>query len=253
MNFFFGLKHKIFNCEIQIPKFQNKNLNNKKLKLFKCFPRKNQWCYEHILSKEIENDFFIINQKDLNNTDLFFLSEQNDESKFDSKKLQSYNNYTNTSPAFRSNLKLFINGGGFSSYQAEYPSRMLGKSGTIFSSIHSLTNKDAEENFIIFRNVCEDPIEEDFKAYFLDYKKKVIEKEIILKTNNTNIININKDLIKPEMFFVSKKYLGIPMYLSLKENHLSFEHTHPPHSYIYSENKFEIIKNIKNEINEIIN
>ena len=130
---------------------------------------------------------------------------------------------------------------------------MLGKSGIIFSSIHPLTNKDAEENFIIFRNVCEDPIEEDFKAYFIDYKKKVIEEEIVLKSNNTNIININKNLIKPEMFFVSKKYLGIPMYLSLKENHLSFEHTHPPHSYIYSENKYEILKKIKYEFNEIIN
>jgi hypothetical protein len=81
----------------------------------------------------------------------------------------------------------------------------------------------------------------------------MIEKEIILKTNNTNIIDIDKDLIKPEIFFFTVKYLGIPIFLSLKKKHLSFEHTHPPHSYIYSENKFELISKIKKEFNEIVN
>lgn len=253
MNFFFGIKHKFFKCEIQIPQFDNRSLINDKLKLFKCFPNNNEWCYENISTKEIENQFFIIDDKDLDNNSLFFLAHENDKIKFDLQKLQSVNNYTNTSPAFRSNLKIYIDGGGFSSYQAEYPSRMIDKLGTIFSSINSLANKDAEKNFIVFRNVFEKPIEKDFKAYFINYKTKNVEEEIILKTNNTNIINIDSNLIKPEIFFVTKKYLGIPMYLSLKDKYLSFEHTHPPHSYIYSKNKFEIINNIKEDINEIIN
>ena len=253
MNFFFGIRHKFFKCEIQIPQFNNKGLINKKLKLFKCFPKNNEWCYENVLTKEIDNQFFVINEKNINNNDLFFIAHENDKVKFDLQKLQNVNNYTNTSPAYRSNLKIYIDGGGFSSYQSEYPSRMIDKLGTIFSSISSLANIDAEKNFVIFRNVFEKPIEIDFKAYFVNYKKRIVEKEIILRTNNTNIIEINSHLIKPEIFFVTKKYLGIPMYLSLKDKHLSFEHTHPPHSYIYSKNRFEMINNIKEDINEIIN
>ena len=30
-------------------------------------------------------------------------------------------------------------------------------------------------------------------------------------------------LIKPEIFLVTKKYLGVPMYASVKDNFLSFE------------------------------
>ena len=42
------------------------------------------------------------------------------------------------------------------------------------------------------------------------------------------------------------------MYISVKNSFLSFEHTHPPHEYILSENKFVKVANLKNEINEII-
>jgi hypothetical protein len=42
------------------------------------------------------------------------------------------------------------------------------------------------------------------------------------------------------------------MYISVHDKHISFEHTHPPHEYILSQNKYKIIKDIKNEINEII-
>ena len=55
------------------------------------------------------------------------------------------------------------------------------------------------------------------------------------------------------MFLFSKEYLGIPMYVSLKNNFLSFEHTHPPHSYILSDNKFIKVSSLKSEINEIVN
>ena len=60
-------------------------------------------------------------------------------------------------------------------------------------------------------------------------------------------------MIKPEIFLITEKYLGIPMYVSVKDKFLSFEHTHPPHEYILSKNKFIKVNNLKNEINEIIN
>ena len=64
---------------------------------------------------------------------------------------------------------------------------------------------------------------------------------------------IDNDLIDPENYLITNKFLGIPMFISINKNHISFEHTHPPHEYILSKNKFEIIKNLKQEIYEIIN
>ena len=39
----------------------------------------------------------------------------------------------------------------------------------------------------------------------------------------------------------------------MKNNFLSLEHTHPPHEYILSEDKFITVNNLKKELNEIIN
>ena len=106
---------------------------------------------------------------------------------------------------------------------------------------------------ILIKNIYETPLEDDFKVFIVNYKSKIVEKEYQLKTNNTNCIEIDKKLIKPEMFLFSKEYLGIPMYVSLKNNFLSVEHTHPPHSYILSDNRFIKVSSLKSEINEIVN
>ena len=43
------------------------------------------------------------------------------------------------------------------------------------------------------------------------------------------------------------------MFVSYNNNDISFEHTHPPHEYILSEDKFKTISELKKEINAIIN
>ena len=86
----------------------------------------------------------------------------------------------------------------------------------------------------------------------VNYKTKRIEEQFEIKTNYTNYFEISNKLIKPEIFLTTDKYLGIPMYVSVKNSFLSFEHTHPPHEYILSENKFVKVANLKKEINEII-
>ena len=63
-------------------------------------------------------------------------------------RLLNLNNYTDTSPAFRANLQVSIKGGGFSSYQSEYPFDMVTKKGSILSSLSSLCNRSADENII---------------------------------------------------------------------------------------------------------
>mgnify|MGYP005756809789 FL=1 len=130
---------------------------------------------------------------------------------------------------------------------------MIAKKGTILSSINSLSNSDADKNYVLIKNIFENPIEENFKIFFVNYKTRSIEEQFQIKTNYTNCIEINNKLIKPEIFLVTDKYLGVPMYISVKNNFLSFEHTHPPHEYILSENKFVKVANLKKDINEIIN
>ena len=82
-------------------------------------------------------------------------------------------------------------------------------------------------------------------------KKTILKKEII--TNTINEINIEKKSINTNIYIFTKKYLAIPVFISFKDNHLSCEHTHPPHEYILSQNKFKKITELKKEINEIIN
>ena len=37
-----------------------------------------------------------------------------------------------------------------------------------------------------------------------------------------------------------------------KNNHISFEHTHPPHQYILSNDKYILVKNLKQKFHDII-
>jgi hypothetical protein len=191
----------------------------------------------------------------LNNDIIFFLAKDNEVSsfyKYDNKKLRALNQFTNTIPDFRANLLIQNKEGGFSSYQSDYPSRMISKKGNIISPISSLTNSSADKNLVFIKNIYEKPIAENFKVHFVDLKNKrvVFEKNIL--TNKTNEIEIQKHFLKPDIFLYTSDYLGIPMYVSIKKNHISFEHTHPPHEYIFSDDKFLTINKVKSEINEII-
>ena len=252
MNFFYGINNNLFKSEVQIPLFQNRNFKKSNLKLFKTYPKNNKWVLQEISSKKINDYFYILKNEDILSNEIFFLADETILNNFDDKKLKNFNNFTDTIPAFRANFKIYLNQGGFSSYQSEYPYSMITKKGTILSSISSIANSDAEKNYVLIKNIFEEPIEEHFKAYLVNYKTKSIEEQFEIKTNYTNYIEIRNKLIKPEIFLTTDKYLGIPMYVSVKNSFLSFEHTHPPHEYILSENKFIKVTNLKKEINEII-
>ena len=252
MNYFFGIKNNIFKSEIQIPIFQNRNFKKQDLNLYRAYPKNNKWILEDISKKKINDHFYFLNHEDISSNEIFFLADETILDKFDGKKLENFNNFTDTSPAFRANFKIYLDQGGFSSYQSEYPYSMINKKGTILSSISSIANSDADKNYVFIKNIFEEPIEEYFNVYLINYKKKKIEEKFKVKTNYTNCIEISNKHIKPEVFLVTHEYLGIPMYVSVKNKFLSFEHTHPLHDYILSENKFTKVTNLKNEINDII-
>lgn len=253
MNFFFGINNKIFKSELQVPLFRNRVLKLSKLSLFKCFPHNNKWVLEEMINKKVNEFFFIIKNENISSDDIYFLAEKKDLRDFDYKKLKNFNTFTDTSPAYRANFKIYMENGGFSSYQSEYPFSMVTKNGSILSSVSSIANLNAEKNYIVIRNIFEKPTQEKFKAYLVNIKNKKIECEYELKSNFTNTIEISNKLIKPEIFLVTKKFLGIPIYVSTKNKFISCEHTHPPHEYILSSNKFKKVTELKKEINEIIN
>ena len=253
MNYFFGINNSIFKSELQIPLFQNRNFKKTNISLFKTYPKNNKWNLEQVSSKKINDYFFILKKNDIFSNEIFFLADDKISDVFNENKLENLNNFTNTSPAYRANFKIYLENGGFSSYQSEYPYSMVNKKGTILSSISSIANPDADKNYIFIKNIFEEPIEEIFFVYLVNYNTKRIEERYEIKTNYTNCIEVNNKLIKPDIFLTTDKYLGIPMYVSIKNNFLSFEHTHPPHSYISGKNKFVKVADLKKEINEIIN
>jgi hypothetical protein len=130
---------------------------------------------------------------------------------------------------------------------------MITKRGSILSPMSSLANKNASLNMIFIKNIYESPVNEEFKAFFINIKSKKILKEFKMLTNFTNKIILEKKFISSDIFLFTDKFIGIPMYVSIKNKHISFEHTHPPHEYILSNDKFKKISDLKREIYEIIN
>lgn len=252
MNFFFGASYGDFKSELQIPVFQNRNPKAKNINLYELYIENEKWKIIDKNKDSLNNDFYLLYDNDLNNDNIFFLASTEDLKSFDHCKLLDLNNFTNTSPDFRANLKIKYKNQGFSSYQSEYPYELIIKEGTTLSQISSLTDTEADKNFIIFKNIFHLPIKKKFKGYFVNYEKKKIIYECELVTNKTNFIEIPTSIIKPEVFFVTKDFLGIPIYLTLKNGHLSLEHSHPPHEYILGQNKFKKVYELKKELNEIV-
>ena len=168
-------------------------------------------------------------------------------------ELMNLNNFTNTNPEYRANFKIKNQKGGYSSYQSDYPYEMTKINGNIISSLFSLTNKDADKNYIILRNIFYKPLIENFTAFIINLKTKKILDSVTLRTNYTNIIELEKNFINEDCYLFTKNYIGIPIFLSSKNNHLSLEHTLPLTSYVLSSNKYKLVSDIKRELNEITN
>ena len=256
MNFFFGIKNENFNTRLTIPKFQNKNNKKNNFKIFQVSPESNKWKIEKFDNYHENDNFFFINQKDLDNHKFFFLAKDEEIKNFyngNYAELKKLNNFTDTYPSFRSNIRVSIDGGGFSSYQSEYPFSMISKKGSIFSSTSLLTNMNADKNILFLRNVYKEPIIKEFFVYIINFKeKKVLRKEKIY-TNKTNNLNLEKEFLKPNIYIFTDKYLCVPLYVSLNNQQISFEHTHPPHEYILSNDKFESVSKLKKKFYDIIN
>jgi len=255
MNYFFGINNIELSCKLTIPKFQNQSIPQNKYKLYMIKIENSLWKIEK-MECEQDNNFYYVQNEYFNKHPFFFLAQEREIASFQKnnyEKLLNLNNFTSTSPSFRANMRIYNSFGGFSSYQSEYPYSMITKNGSILSPISSLANKNADYNKVFLTNIYEKPIKEKFNVYFVDINlKKIVQKKEIY-TNFVNEINIEKKFIDPNIFLFTKKYVGVPVYVSFKNHHLSCEHTHPPHEYIMSSDRYFRIAELKKEVNEIIN
>lgn len=251
MSVFFPVKIKDFKTKITIPKFQNSGKLSSNLKLFSASIQNNKWIIKNQES-EFDTNFFVIKDTLIKKQVFFFLENEKNIITLNPKKFNLFNTFTTTQPAFRCNLKLENKSGGFSSYQSEYPFSMMQKKGNIVSSLFALTNKKTSNNYLLFNNIYFKPIIENIILYIVDIKKKLVLKTFNLKTNTANVIKLDSNLIGTNNYIFSDPYLGVPSYLSEEKGNLSFEHTHPPHEYIQSQDRFRTVAEFKNIVNEII-
>jgi len=251
MSFFFGLNFNDLKSNITIPRFQNFGKRNSELAVYSYEINEGKWNINKVNCK-FDKNFYYLNQNNIDNKKIFFLASEDQVKDYDYSILQKFNDFTITNPAFRCNLKVTNSNNGFSSYQSEYPFSMTNKNGSIISSLFALTNQFSDNNYVIFRNIFHEPIEKLFNMYAVDMKNNIVLEEFTLITNQTSLIKLNNDLIKSDYYLVSEKFIGIPVYLSEKNNHLSFEHTHPPHEYIQTMDRFKQVNKLKKQALDII-
>ena len=84
-----------------------------------------------------------------------------------------------------------------------------------------LTNKDADKNYVMLRNIFYKPLIENFTAFIINLKTKKILDSVTLRTNYTNIIELEKNFVNEDCYLFTKNYIGIPIFLSSKNNHIS--------------------------------
>ena len=255
MNFFFGIKSLNVNSKLTIPRFKNSHPVRPEYKAYQLKINNQRWEINNLVDLDLNKDFFKIDGNLIDNGSIFCLATEEEILDFKNNnhsKLINFNNYTDTSPSFRTNLQVSIKGGGFSSYQSEYPFSMVTKKGSILSPLSSLFSKDADKNILFLKNIYELPVNEEFGVFFVNLKtKKILKKEVAL-TNFLNEFIVDEEFIKPDIFLFTDKYIGIPIFCSIQDNYVSLEHTHPPHEYIMSDGRFKVISELKKEFNEII-
>ena len=197
MNYFFSINNNNLKSKLTIPKFQNRGLYNKNLKLYSLKIKENNWIISEPTSDQDEN-FYYINNDFKSENEIYMLAEKKIEnSKYD--LIEFSNNFLLTNPAFRCNLRVTNLAGGFSSYQSEYPAAMINKKGNIVSQVSSLLDPENEKNILIFKNIYFQPIIKSFKAYIVDIEAKTIVSEKEFFTNSLNFWELDKKMIKPSL------------------------------------------------------
>ena len=246
MNFFFSTCTNKLSCKLTIPKFRNSGNRNANLQLYKAEVLGNRWDV-HPLKDHKETDYFYYLENLDNHSIFFFGSDEGVQEIKDKNTLCNIENFTDTSPDYRSNLLIKNKAGGFSSYQSEYPFRMVKALGSLYSDCGLLTAPNGTSVGVFIRNIHLFPTHEVRDIYLYSNVKKKVLKKYQVKLNYTTFIDLTD--WKEELsycYLYAENFLGVPMYVvEYRDGSLSFEHTHPPHSSLLGDDRHKRVGMLK--------
>ena len=222
MNFFFLIKNKDIVSNLKIPTFNNDGEFLDNLNLYYARIKNEKWIIKKC-SEEKKNNFFVINSSKYLEDDIFFLATENEIFTNDlSKKLLNLNNFTDTYPAYRSNLNITYKEKSFSSYQSEFPFEMINKKSSTLSSIKILLSENVDKNIILLRNIFHEPINKKFCTYIIDISNFKIVDVLNCTTNSTNYFEIHESFLNENYYLFSDEYLVLPLFISINNYHISY-------------------------------
>lgn len=252
MNYFFFTSNEFVVSKLQIPKFNNAGKRDDTLSLFGAYVQQNSWEFYKVDCREDDNFNFLSSKAD-NNNHIFFYHSNLSPADF-SGVLTKPSDFCHTSPAFRANLMIENNLGGFSSYQSEYPFAMTQINSSMVSSGGNLTYCGAKNCGVFIRNITSKPSIDKHELFIWDEDEEKILDKVSIFSNSTNFVCLKKFLNNGQNIgLFCNTMVGIPIFVVEYENgSLSFEHTHPPHENVHGENRYKLVKSYKSKIGDKI-
>ena len=253
MNFFSSTTTKNISSKLTIPKFQNSWNKNDCLRLYKAEIFDNRWNISSPKDCTETDNFYHL--ENLNNKSIFgFGTDEGIKEIKDKNQLCNIEDFTNTTPAFRANLLIKNKAGGFSSYQSEYPHRMVVTQGSLYSDCGLLSNRNGIKIGVFIRNIYFLPTNETKEMFLYSNEQDRVLQKFEVKLNQTTFIDLTswkEDL--SHCYLYANQFLGIPIYMvEYYDGSLSFEHTHPPHESLLGEDRYKRVGMLKGNSHEKI-
>jgi hypothetical protein len=253
LNFFFSLSAEGVKAVLHIPKFQNLGTRCGDLKLFEALIVNEKWVVKKPTSVTESEDFHFVMQP--NDQSIYFYGRDCAAFKIlKENQLLDMEGFTDTQPDFRCNLRIDNLKGGFSSYQSEYPFRMVKSLSSLYSECGLLSQPSASRVGLFIRNIHLNPVTYARKLFLYCDEVDDILDTFVVNLNCCTFIDLTqyKDRLGSCFVYV-KDFSGIPIYMTESKNGLiSIEHTHPPHEAIRGAEKFHLVQEFKKRVDEKI-
>ena len=116
-------------------------------------------------------------------------------------------------------------------------------------SIKILLSENVDKNITLLRNIFHELL---IKSFFIDISNFKIVDVLNCTTNSTNYFEIHESFLNENYYLFSDEYLVLPLFISINNYHISFEHTQPQQLIMFKESRI-LVKKFKDRIlNEII-
>lgn len=247
MNLFFHASNEYYTSHLVIPKFTNDGSYSGLRDLYSARVNKSKWDVTPEKCKQDSNWWFV-EGTEANKNDIYFIAASEEVASISHFNILSdLNNFTDTSPEFRANLKVSSKGGAFSSFQSEYPFRMTKAKGDCYSDCGSLTNRLAIRNYVFLRNISSEPDCRKHECHLYDNASGQVLNKFNVFSNQTNCIDLakwNENL--GSCFIHIEGMLAVPIYLcEYPDGSLSVEHSQPPHEFVHGPDRFDLVRKLK--------